>query len=141
DRIDTYNGVMTTMHAMLASAYASLAAGWPDEYAIKIAHAAKFYQRYQDDKVEDPQGRRTLPPFVQVRATALAGFLLSDGVPVIYRVWAWQREQDEVRREVYDFVKPTLDVLAEAEDLDPQKAFPEPPGMAEWRRKNPAPLN
>jgi hypothetical protein len=96
---------------------------------------------YQGDKITDPEGRRTLPPFVQVRATALVAFVApSDGIlrhPVIYSVWAWQREQDEVKRECYDDLAEAFQAMAKIENLDPLKAFPPPAGMDEWRKAHP----
>jgi hypothetical protein len=77
---------------------------------------------------------------VQIRAQALADYITDESRPVIYGVWAWQREQDEVKRECYDYLADVLRKRAADDDLDPAKAFPEPPGMEQWRREHPAPI-
>lgn len=141
DKVDTYNGCLTTVYAMLAASYNALVAGWPDEYATQVANALKVYNLYQGDKTEDPQGRRTLPAFVQIRAQALADYVMDPTHPVIFSVWAWQREQTEVKRECYDYLREAFEKLAAQEDLDPEKAFPEPAGMEQWRLEHPAPMN
>ncbi|HOB74802.1 MAG TPA: hypothetical protein PKG54_09765 [Phycisphaerae bacterium] len=140
EKVDTYNGCLTTVYAMLSRSYDALVAGWPDEYSAQVAHALRIYNLYQGDKTQDPQGRRTLPPFVQIRAQALADYITDESRPVIYGVWAWQREQDEVKRECYDYLADVLRKRAADDDLDPAKAFPEPPGMEQWRREHPAPI-
>lgn len=141
DMVESFQEVVYLLHSMLESAYMALAAGYSDEYTAAINNVALVYKKYQGDKLEDPEGRRALPPFVQVRADALSRFLLEGSHPVIYRVWAWQREQDDVKRQCYDFVAPYLVKLAELEGYDVAKAFPEPPGMEQWRKDHPRPTN
>jgi hypothetical protein len=116
-----------------------LASGWPEEAAAKVRMAEWVYRQYQPDKLDDREGRRALPPFLKMRATALRLYLLNDPHPVIYSVWAWQRETETIKRECYDDVSSFLPKIARAQNLDPQKAFPPPSGMDEWRKRNPKP--
>jgi hypothetical protein len=140
DKIDTYNGALGTCQAILLNGYYSLIAGWPDEYAAQVSLAEEIYRRYQADKLEDPNARRTFPPFVQVRASMLISFLLMGDHTIYDRVLAWQKEDDEVKRHAYDYMSPYFGPMAEAAGFDPAKAFPPPPGMDEWRKAHPAPL-
>ena len=43
----------------------------------RVRVARKIYGMYQGDKTDDPEARRTLPPFVQIQASALVDFLLN----------------------------------------------------------------
>lgn len=139
DKIDTFDGALSTIQTILMNSYVSLMAGWDGEYASQVALAEEVYRRYQSDKLDDPQGRRTLPPFLRIRSDLMSQFLTAElgGYPVYYRAMIWHKEQVEVKRQAYDDLRLAFQQMAESAGMDVNKAFPEPPGMDQWRKENP----
>ena len=59
-------------------------------------------------------------------------------VPLSIRAAVWHRiTTPEIKQPIYDLVLPQLAQQAAAEQIDPMKAFPAPPGMKEWRAAHP----
>jgi len=119
-------------------AYLALGNGQHDEYAAKARYAFDLYRSYQKDKADDPQGRRTLPPFAQLQADALYRYVTQHDIPLLMRFAVWDREtKTEVKYRCYDFVRQKLEEIYGKTDLNIDKAFPPPPGMNEWRATHP----
>jgi len=127
------------IHSLLENAYIELANGRHDEYTRRANQAFQLYTSYQKDKADDPQGRRGLEPWDQMLADALGGVVTSPELPLAMRFMVWDRESNvKVKQRCYDDVRRVLEEMYGETDLDIDKAFPEPPGMAEFRAKRPA---
>lgn len=137
EMLGSYKDANFGILSLLLSAEGALADGWQDEYAAAVQNAALLYQEYQKDHAKDQKGRLTLLPFAELRSIALAQFVLAREYPVVYRSLAWNREQEEVRQGAYDFILQDLPAQCEAVGLDFAKAFPEPVGMAQYRKDHP----
>ncbi len=137
DLIDEHAGSMreTTMflHSLFYDAYLSLAAGHGNDFRNRMRSAFELYEDYMRENRDDREARRTLPPFEQMRADALVNALSSPGFPLPMRLTIWAREQEEIRRRAYDAALPVITEHCRAAGLDVARAFPEPPGMAEFR--------
>jgi len=81
--------------------------------------------------------RMALPPFNRMYADALGLFMAGAASPV-GKARAWRNAPVEIKQPVYDRMHERLATLAKRAGLDPAKAFPEPPGMAEYRKNKAA---
>jgi hypothetical protein len=104
-----------------------------------LAIAAEVYRDYAK---ENPDwARMKLPSFPEIFANALARVLLAPAgrVPPRLRAQAWHKAPLEYRQAIWDRVRKPLYTLAAKWGLKPETAFPEPPGMDEYRRAHPPP--
>ncbi|UCD29332.1 MAG: hypothetical protein JSV03_02295 [Planctomycetota bacterium] len=129
------------IYSTMESAYLALSRGVADEFDSSIRAAELFYKKYQKDHLDSREGRQTLPPFVQMRAWALYAFVTSNAYPLLDRSIVWDRELDDVKKQCYDVVGPVVKAQCEQVNIDVAKAFPEPPGMAQWRKTHPTPTS
>jgi hypothetical protein len=135
---DSYNTANAMIFSCLQRAYTFLAAGAADEYAGAVHSASVIYQKFQEDKEKEPQGRRALPSFVQMQADGLADFVLTSSWPLSIRSGVWSRiTNPEIKQPIYDFVLPELAAQCQAVGFDVNKAFPAPAGMEAWRAAHP----
>lgn len=130
---------LTMIASMLYRAYLSLASGQGDDYARAIQEASQIYRRYQEERADTPEGRLALMPFSQVQSGALIDFIADRSIPVELRSLAWNRTSEEVRRWCWDIVAEFVAAECARLSLDCNRAFPEPPGMAEFRQRHPTP--
>lgn len=136
---DSYQNARFMMHSMLMSGYMRLAEGDANEFATRVNLARTLiYEPYQQDKLDDPQGRRTMPPFDEIRASALFDYVaMQRQYPLYLRALVWERENIAIRRMIYDEVRMDLQAECDAAGYDMARAFPEPPGMEQHRRDHP----
>jgi hypothetical protein len=137
DLSEGYASANSMIYALLANGYFALGSGLGNEYAAAGRNAAMIYKHYQEDKLEDRQGRRTLPPFPRMRAEALGSFVTNMEYPIALRSTVWNREQNDIKLLCYDLVLPDLTAQCDAEEVDLLKAFPEPEGIQQWRKDHP----
>ncbi|HSW45121.1 MAG TPA: hypothetical protein VLM89_06080 [Phycisphaerae bacterium] len=133
----SYQETVYIIVSLLSSGYMDLATGWYDRYTAAVQNAAMFHEVYQKEHADDRQGRLTLPLFADMRAYALGMFVVNPAYPMVYRSLAWNREQADIKRRYYDVVAPPLADQCRQEGVDMAKAFPEPPGMEQWRKEHP----
>jgi len=137
DTFDSFDETTATIESLLESGYLDLAAGWLDRYIASIRNAGTVYEAYQKEHLDDRQGRLTLQPFADLRANALSRFVTNPNHPLLYRSIAWNREQAEVKQRCYDLTLPFLRQQCDAAGIDLARAFPEPPGMEQFRKEHP----
>ena len=97
--------------------------------------AREAYRYYMSDKWDDRNPRRKLGKLSILRADAVESFLRSPAVPVVDKARLWQALELPTRQMVWDRVEPVLSEFCNRHDppLDIAKAFPQPPGMDEYR--------
>jgi hypothetical protein len=140
----------SAIHGFLATA---ITKGWgnsqPEVARRFIGLAIKLHQLYQKKQdyksttvTPQERNRMALKPFAQMFTDALEYFLVNDQSPkavevILTKSRAWLSAPDDLRRRVMvrPGVEQKLTALAKAVNLNPQLAFPEPPGMAEYREK------
>jgi len=107
----------------------------PQSVAI-MEEARKVYAYYMSDKWGDPQDRRKLGKLIVLRADGVEAFLSDPGIPITQKIRMWKGIDERTRQMVWDRIEPFLVELCNNNDppLDRSKAFPEPPGMAEYRQ-------
>lgn len=127
------------INALLDSAYMALANGQRDEYAANVSKALEVYKSYQRDRSDDREGRRTLPPFEQMRADGLERFITDPTMDILIKYVVWDRENNTpIKQRCYDSIIQALQEMYGQTDLNISAAFPAPPGMEQWRKSNPA---
>lgn len=98
----------------------------------------KYREKNDDPAATDTRARMSLPPFEQMLAESYLNFMRQPTLNPLMRFRVWVFTPDQLRRPVYDRLREPMRAMAVQGGLDPDKAFPEPPGMEEWRAANPA---
>jgi len=137
EAVGSYSDAIYSIVSLLTSGYVHLATGWFDQYTADVENAALMHEIYQKEHADDRRGRQTLPLFADMRAYTIGTFAVNPSYPLLYRSLAWNREQDEIKRRYYDLIVSSLKEQCEAEGVDMAKAFPEPPGMEQYRKDHP----
>jgi len=109
-------------------------------FALAEAARDKYHEEEKQRSVTHDASRQRaeLLPVKFLKADALRQFMLAppSAVPLRYKLRAWNGEEDlEIRRLLFDRLRPALYAQAKAAGYDPARAFPEPPGMDEFRRR------
>lgn len=134
------------IHSLMESAFMNLANGQMAPALAGLKHAKTLFDSYQENRVDDPEGRRTMPPWPQMVADGLGRFIVNPETPLALRFLVWERfdaigdNAAEVKRRCYDEVRRILGEMYAKTDIDIDKAFPPPPGMEEWRASHPTVL-
>ena len=129
--------------ALLRQAFLEgIAKGRPDVFNKFLALARDAFDRYKQNQWRNPttdMDRMALAAeFRQLVESTFATLLKQPNLPLILRSRIWHRTDPSLRQFVYDEVRPIVEEHATLEKLDPKKVFPEPPGMEEYRKANPA---
>ncbi|HUU84363.1 MAG TPA: hypothetical protein VM243_12740 [Phycisphaerae bacterium] len=109
------------------------------ERAVQLwEEAKKIYGIYMTDVAGDRLDRRKLERLSILRADGLESFLANRSIPLVAKIRVWRAVEKRTRQIVWDRVEGLLHKLCSEHDppLDGARAFPEPPGMEEYR-KNP----
>ncbi len=139
DRLTSHKTATELMYSLFDRAYYALARNELTEHRGALAWARQVYDMYMKDKDTMRGERQRLPPFEHVKADALDRFLRFAAVPLLYKARVWSQVEVFSRQRVYDRVIGELRRVCEARNppLDPAKAFPEPPGMEQYRKAHP----
>ncbi len=126
------------LDSLFRSSMTELAAGNVSRFVQIVRRAQQFHEDYNRRQEDTP--RLKLPAFVDMQTDAFGNFL-AEPVPTplltLQKVQLWERAPLYLRQRVYDFIRPALAAECEYYALDVNKAFPEPPGMDEFRRSHP----
>lgn len=141
EMVESFSDAIYAISGLLTSAYVNLGNGNSQEYTANIENAALLFKTYQEEYKDSDEGRMLLLKFPDLRATALANFITDVGYPLLYRSLAWNAEQNAIKQRCYDLVYSDLANQCRILNLDVNRAFPEPEGMAQWRKENPALAN
>lgn len=137
ERLSSRNAANVAVAAAMLKAWEELALGSTDVYDKRLSWARRIYDFYMKDKLDDMTDRRQLAPFNEMRATALADYLAFGPLHVAYKMRLWRLAPLSIKQRIYDLVRPALVQLAGRSNLDPDRAFPEPEGMEQYRAEHP----
>lgn len=139
---DNYTQVIRGVFDYLNWSFTFLAAGDAETAARYLAGSRTIYERYMKDKKTDPNVRRQLPPFNELYLST-AGMVLSDPSQgpsaIVSRQRLWNALDLSTRQALYDRLKPIFSQWTKITGMDIDKVFPEPAGLAEWRKAHPLP--
>ncbi len=101
---------------------------------------AWYDRKWEDPTPNAPRRRMGLPPFNQMVADAFQRYmLLPPGARnPLEKARVWNNAPGSLRRKVYDRIRTQLYEQAGTIGIDPERAFPEPEGMADYRRQRAA---
>ncbi|MBK8915157.1 MAG: hypothetical protein IPM64_11260 [Phycisphaerales bacterium] len=112
-----------------------------DGYATAMRMAAEIHRRYSESRVDKIAESRMLPPIEQMvedRLIALYFTLIpTTDVAASIRARLWKLLPYGMQRPVYDVLRPMFVDECERFGFDLAAAYPEPPGMKEYREANP----
>ncbi len=133
--------IRLVLDGLLYNAYTELAKGNVTRYARVARTAQQYHTRYMQKKGNLPTGRLDIPPFREVTVDAF-GRWLAQGPPMapadtLHKVRLWRRAPLYLRQVVYDDLLPMFERECELWEFELEQAFPEPPGMEEYREAHP----
>lgn len=132
--------IKIVIESLLYSAYAELAAGNVSDYVRLVQRAREFHTDYNRDKTDRATEGKRLPEFVFMQADAfLTWFEQPPIVPLetIHRVRLWRNAPLYLRQSAYDRLRLRFEEECQAWGFDVARAFPEPEGMEQYRRRHP----
>jgi len=136
-----YKTANMTIGALIKRSLKQLAIGEFDASTASMGLAKYGWEYYTKLKGIDPgqTERRSLPPLVDMWKDAVIEVLSSPDVVPIHKVRIWQALDLATRQTTYDRLLPYFTELASKHQppMNLERAFPEPPGMEEYRRRNP----
>lgn len=140
DDLTSWKNANMTIGAWIERSFKHLSLGEVELSNHALNWAKKGWNYYMRDKGIEIGGskRRNLSPFKEMRANMLIRFMnLPDlAVAPIHKARMWHNLDLPTRRMTFDLLKPYYVELCAAQNptFDVDKAFPQPPGMAEYRR-------
>ncbi|MBL8879228.1 MAG: hypothetical protein JNG88_08920, partial [Phycisphaerales bacterium] len=143
---DTFTSVADTnkesrkaISSVIEAAMGELADNSMARYNNLTRFAWKLHDTYTREKQDPRSDRLALPAFIDMQSDCLMNFLsyppVDEGV-TIRKARLWLGIPPEIKLRVYDYLKPMLTVECERWTFDPEAAFPEPPGMKEFRESD-----
>lgn len=140
ENVDTYREANSAINALLDAAFDQLTQGSLPRYTNLVNIALDIHTNYMKEKADERSDRLRLPPFVEMQADRLREFMVEPALSdtqMVRKARLWAVTPINLKQRVYDDLQAPLKYYCDAFELDFAKAFPEPPGMAEWREKNP----
>lgn len=104
------------------------------EFAQRVHAQFNEKVRSVPNAPQDPQG---LPPFERMLADGYTSYMRAPQLDPLRRFHIWSNTPNELRLLTYDRIMEFAGEAATKAGLDPQRAFPEPEGMEQWRKDNP----
>ena len=108
--------------------------------AALVRQANEIHRRFNKSKEALTIKRMMLPPFMDMYTDEFTLYLRERAfidLQTLHKARVWAAAPPLLQRRVYDRVRPALEAECEAFDLDVDKAFPEPPDMAQYRAAHP----
>jgi len=134
ERLRSKNMASGVVYQMLLRAYEAMAMNDLSASQSRQEWAKDIYDAYMQDKMQDLTDRRRLPPFDDMAAQVFSNHLITGALPDDYRARLWKNAPPPLQQSVYDEIEPKLREIADRSKFAMSKAFPEPEGMAEYRR-------
>lgn len=126
--------------AMLVNAFSKgLSNNRADVFARFVEMARLAHKRFQDKSVANPnavQDRMKYLDFDEVFASGFLEYIRSPSIPLPLRSRIWQNAPVQLQQRAYDPLIRTAQQQLANSNIDIAKVFPEPAGMAEFRKKH-----
>lgn len=127
----------TIENSILRAIDRGLASNSPDVFGHGLSLARFFYERYQKDKVKNPnapRNRQDLPPFEQILESAYIGYMAQLNFSITRRARVWRNTPIQLQQRVYDRLYRGILAQAQSMMFDPDRVLPKPPDMVEFRK-------
>lgn len=129
-----------TVAGLIQQSLAALTAGEFEQSSAYLRQAREIHARFNEMKHDVAIRRMSLPPFADMYTDEFGYFMslpAQSYALTLEKARLWNVAPVFLRQRVYDALLPLLAEECDAFGLEVARAFPEPPGMAEFRRENP----
>ncbi len=136
-QLDTYKAVGSFIRRFVQRGLWSLSWGEPSTGIQNFKRARMCYDYWMADTTRDMNDRRKLQRFELIFRDSIDAFLRDSKILPLVKVRLWTVLGVEQRQQVYDRLVPYFEAQCAAQKpvWDVRKAFPEPPGMEEFRQQ------
>ncbi|MCX5658482.1 MAG: hypothetical protein NTW19_02015 [Planctomycetota bacterium] len=148
NNLDTMYHTQQFIDSMFQQAFTrGLMNGRPQVYERFLGLAKMVHSHWNEgrDKLffraEIGRDRQLLLPFPELLQVSYITFMRSNGLNPVTRARVWVISPIELRLATYDKIRDLAVVAASQAGLDPDLAFPEPPGVKEYRLAHPIEMN
>lgn len=137
DQLQTYKQAGAIIRSFIRRSLKETAVGHETRALRLMGFARDSYDEWMGDTKVDPNDRRKLQPLRILWRDEIEATMTAVRIRPIYKARLWHRLQLEGRQLAYDRLEPYFKELCSAQDppWDPDKAFPEPPGMDAFRKQ------
>ena len=138
DQLLTYKAVSAIIRSFVERALKQFSLGQVSEAVKSIERAQKSHTVWSADTRVDFNDRRRLQPLRIILRDQIEAYVQSPSVAPLFKAKLWATLPLEQRQLVYDQLKPYFERLcvAQVPPWSVERAFPEPPGMEEARKRN-----
>ncbi len=140
-QMDTYRAASAIVGSFIRQALKQYALGQSEAGSRSMTHANDCYRYWMRDMEHDRRERRLMQsPRIQLR-DQIESFMNEPRYAALAKARLWRGLPLEYRQAVYDRLRPVLERIC-AEQNPPwshARAFPEPAGMDEYRKRPPDP--
>lgn len=140
-QMDTYRAANAIIGTFIQQALKQFALGQTDSGVASVKHAVDCYEYWMRDQKKEIKERRKLqPPRLQLR-DGIEAFITDPKYDALAKAWLWRGLPLEYKQMVHDRLVPTFRLICDSQNPPwaVERAFPEPPGMAEYRQRAPEP--
>lgn len=136
DRLMTYKASSAIVRSFMERALKQFSIGEPRTAVTSLKRAKLCYDYYMEDTKVDINERRMMQPFRVILRDQIEAYVKSPRTASIFKARLWRELPLEQRQTVYDRLRSYFERLCAAQDptWSVVRAFPEPPGMKEFRR-------
>jgi hypothetical protein len=152
DQLMTYKQAPAIIRSFILRSLKHLSLGQGDQALDNVRWAREAYKFWTIDTVGDPNERRRLQDFHIVFRDEVMNYMKSEIISPLAKSWLWKElgttvptwplwaedlRLTQARQMTYDQLSPYFARLCESLNppWDVNKAFPPPPGMEEFRKK------
>lgn len=139
DRLQTYKAASAFIRSLIQRALKHLALGQTGLGVRALRRAKMCYDYWQSDTKVDINERRKLQPLATMVRDEIEAYMKHPRVAPLYKAMLWKHLPLRQRQDTYDQLSAYFERLCEAlqPPWDVARAFPQPPGMEEYRRQSP----
>jgi len=139
EQMDTYRAAAAIIGSFIRQALKQFAIGQTEAGTTSMANAVRCYEFWmRDSDMERRERRHFPPPRLQLRDQIVA-FMDNLQFDPLAKARLWRGLPLEQRQMVFDRLNPVFEKICSAQDppWSPGRAFPEPAGMEEYRKRQP----
>ena len=135
-----YTETRNAIDGLLMQSFVELANGNRALHYDLVAKALDLHSKFNEGRMTPGTDKMRLPPFRDYQSDALRSWLRQPALApamAVQKARLWRVLPLHLKQRVYDDVREVLAKECEALGFDLAKAFPEPPGMEEFRQQRP----
>ncbi len=136
ENIDSHWQVRSTISNLLKVSFDELMQGNLARYNLLAKKALDLHSKYNEGRMTAQTDKMRLPPFRDYQADELRQWLKRPAIVpavTVNKARLWLYLPLYLKHAVYDELLPLLERECQAMGFDVKKAFPEPPGMEQYR--------